>query len=107
MPLAKAIREQRHAGSALRLHEMNSDPYDFLRFTSVPQKKNPGSVLPVRLWRALPPGRPSSTIGAEGLNYCVRNGYRCFPLAIATGTLSSGSRIGASVTNMSYVVFDN
>src|SRR5687767_746224 len=27
-----------------------------------------------------------STIGAEGLNFSVRNGKRCFPLAIATGT---------------------
>jgi hypothetical protein len=27
-----------------------------------------------------------STIGAEGLNCSVRNGKRCFPLAIATGT---------------------
>ena len=29
-----------------------------------------------------------STIGAEGLNGSVRNGKRCFPLAIATGNLS-------------------
>src|SRR3954452_17316752 len=27
-----------------------------------------------------------STIGAEGLNFSVRNGKRCFPLAIATET---------------------
>ena len=33
----------------------------------------------------LPEGLPSSTIGAEGLNFCVRNGYRCFPFAIVTG----------------------
>jgi hypothetical protein len=30
-----------------------------------------------------------STIGAEGLNGSVRKGKRCFPLAIATGNLSS------------------
>src|SRR5205807_9998011 len=28
-----------------------------------------------------------STIGAEGLNGSVRNGKRCFPLAVATGNL--------------------
>ena len=26
-----------------------------------------------------------STLGAEGLNYCVRDGNRCFPFAIVTG----------------------
>ena len=35
----------------------------------------------------LPQGLPSSTIGAGGLNYCVRNGNRCDPSAIATETL--------------------
>src|SRR3954449_4538315 len=30
-----------------------------------------------------------STIGAEGLNCSVRNGKRCFPLAIATGNRES------------------
>ena len=30
-----------------------------------------------------------STIGAEGLNFSVRNGKRCFPLAIATGNRES------------------
>ena len=33
----------------------------------------------------LPPGDPSSTIGAGGLNYSVRNGKRCFPSAMTTG----------------------
>src|SRR5437667_4900702 len=33
----------------------------------------------------LPGSCPPSTIGAEGLNFSVRNGKRCFPLAIATG----------------------
>ena len=31
----------------------------------------------------LPGGCPPSTIGAEGLNGSVRNGKRCFPLAIS------------------------
>jgi hypothetical protein len=33
----------------------------------------------------LPPRLQGSTIGAEGLNYWVRNGTRCFPFAMATG----------------------
>jgi hypothetical protein len=41
----------------------------------------------------LPEGLPSSTIGAEGLNFCVRNGYRCFPFAIVTGIYSFRCRI--------------
>ena len=32
-----------------------------------------------------PTGRPSSTIGAGGLNYRVRDGNGCDPSAIATG----------------------
>src|SRR5436190_7180140 len=32
----------------------------------------------------LPGGCPPSTIGAEGLNGSVRNGKRCFPLAMTT-----------------------
>ena len=35
----------------------------------------------------LPDPCESSTIGAEGLNFSVRNGKRCFPLAIATGVV--------------------
>ena len=34
---------------------------------------------------ALPRGLPRSTIGAEGLNFRVRNGTGCFPLAMAAG----------------------
>ena len=36
---------------------------------------------------ALPRGLPRSTIGAEGLNFRVRDGTGCFPLAIAAATL--------------------
>ena len=44
---------------------------------------------------ALPRGLPRSTIGAEGLNFRVRDGTGCFPLAMAASTLLSfrpGSR---------------
>jgi hypothetical protein len=34
---------------------------------------------------ALPRGLPRSTIGAEGLNFRVRDGTGCFPLAVAAG----------------------
>ena len=36
---------------------------------------------------ALPRGLPRSTIGAEGLNFRVRNGTGCFPLAMAAASL--------------------
>jgi len=39
----------------------------------------------IRRRPALPGGDPPSTIGAEGLNFCVRNGNRWIPFAIATG----------------------
>ena len=39
----------------------------------------------------LPGGCPPSTIGASGLNFSVRNGKRCFPLAIATERLRDQS----------------
>ena len=46
----------------------------------------PGFVeIELRRRPTLPEGLPSSTIGAEGLNFCVRNGNRCFPFAIVTG----------------------
>ena len=40
----------------------------------------------------LPPGCPGSTIGAEGLNFRVRNGNGCVPLAMATGILISTAK---------------
>ena len=36
---------------------------------------------------ALPRGLPRSTIGAEGLNFRVRDGTGCFPFAMAAATL--------------------
>ena len=52
------------------------------------QRKRATRRRPVRKNRRRPtlpgPCEPS-TIGAEGLNCSVRNGKRCFPLAIATG----------------------
>ena len=41
----------------------------------------------VRQCPTLPRGLPRSTIGAEGLNFRVRDGTGCFPLAIAAATL--------------------
>src|SRR5437764_3655324 len=45
----------------------------------------PGLVWKNRRRPTLPGPFKPSTIGAEGLNCSVRNGKRCFPLAIATG----------------------
>ena len=44
-----------------------------------------GSVHGIRQRPTLPGRLQPSTIGAEGLNFCVRYGYRWFPFAIATG----------------------
>ena len=41
----------------------------------------------VRRRPTLPRGPPRSTIGAEGLNFRVRNGTGCFPFAITAVTL--------------------
>ena len=41
----------------------------------------------VRRRPTLPRGPPRSTIGAEGLNFRVRNGTGCFPHAITAVTL--------------------
>jgi hypothetical protein len=44
----------------------------------------------------LPPTQSGSTIGAEGLNFRVRNGIGCDPLALATGKSDSPPiKIGA------------
>ena len=43
----------------------------------------PGLVNVFRRRPTLPPGRPSSTIGAEELNFRVRDGNGCFLSAIA------------------------
>jgi hypothetical protein len=41
--------------------------------------------IEIRQRPTLPESRLSSTIGAEGLNCCVRNGNRCCPFASVTG----------------------
>jgi hypothetical protein len=50
------------------------------------EKSRPEGRLFLKNWQrpTLPGGCPPSTIGAERLNGSVRNGKRCFPLAIAT-----------------------
>jgi hypothetical protein len=51
------------------------------------QKGNGPQREDVRRRPTLPPSPPGSTIGAEGLNFRVRNGAGCFPFAMATETL--------------------
>ena len=48
----------------------------------------------VRRRPTLPRGPPRSTIGAEGLNFRVRNGTGCFPFAITAETLLRCHRQG-------------
>ena len=52
----------------------------------------------------LPRGPPRSTIGAEGLNFRVRNGTGCFPFAMAAETLWSyqSNLFGQRVTGWFY-----
>ena len=47
-----------------------------------------GLLRVLRQRPTLPLRCQSSTIGAVGLNFCVRNGNRCFPHAMATGNVS-------------------
>ena len=46
------------------------------------------SVFGIRRRPTLPGRVQPSTIGAEGLNFCVRYGNRWYPFAIATGNSS-------------------
>ena len=50
---------------------------------------HPESLKVLRQRPTLPLRCQSSTIGAVGLNYCVRYGNRCVPHAIATGNSSA------------------
>src|SRR6202035_6108834 len=51
-----------------------------------PERERPQRKY-VRRRPTLPRGPPRSTIGAEELNFRVRNGTGCFPFAMATETL--------------------
>ena len=64
---------------------------DFETFQAQRKKADPkgpaSSRRDVRRCPTLPRGLPRSTIGAEGLNFRVRDGTGCFPLAMAAATL--------------------
>ena len=62
-----------------------------------PSRLSAKGVRRFRRRPTLPQGLPSSTIGAGGLNYCVRNGYRCDPSAITTETSVAPGRTGADI----------
>ena len=51
--------------------------------------KAPLFIKEVRRRSTLPQGHPCSTIDAERLNFRVRNGTGCFPLAMVAETLLS------------------
>ena len=44
---------------------------------------------PILAMTYLPSKRVASIVGAEGLNFCVRDGYRCVPFAFVTRIFSS------------------
>ena len=69
---AHALRRLRRADARHASRGTNEEPPE-----GGSQKKN-------RRRPTLPGGCPPSTIGAEGLNGSVRNGKRCFPLAMTT-----------------------
>ena len=52
----------------------------------------------VRRRPTLPRGPPRSTIGAEGLNFRVRNGTGCFPFAITAETLLRCHQLAKSLS---------
>ena len=74
-------------------HERRSHPSCSLPPDNGPGEKQTGSPVGdpvaklVRRRPTLPRGRPRSTIGAEGLNFRVRNGAGCFPFAMVAETL--------------------
>ena len=86
-PRARACRS--HAASAVAAGSCSAEePTCLPRSTTTSRAARKGGSRPLRLNRRRPtlpgPCEPS-TIGAEGLNFSVRNGKRCFPLAKATG----------------------
>jgi hypothetical protein len=70
----------------------NTVPYSIISRTQTSEEgrsTSSGATLfkHVRRRPTLPRGPPRSTIGAEGLNFRVRNGTGCFPFAITAETL--------------------
>ena len=55
----------------------------------------------IAVWHrpALPQSEPCSTIGDEGLNFCVRNGNRCNTLSIGASKDSVAQRFARSSKN--------
>ena len=83
-----------------------SEPYarwpPSMRWTRFPRTRTSRSEAARSIKNRRRPTLPGpcepSTIGAEGLNFSVRNGKRCFPLAKATGNLAVTTHLRAVVT---------
>jgi hypothetical protein len=75
--------------SAIKRPAVPRRPYGMGHYTRRRPPSSTGAALTddVRRRPTLPRGPPRSTIGAEGLNFRVRNGTGCFPFAMATETL--------------------
>ena len=66
--------------------------------------KAPLFIKEVRRRSTLPQGHPCSTIDAERLNFRVRNGTGCFPLAMVAETLLSFRSKRKGVKTFSLIV---
>jgi hypothetical protein len=68
---------------------LSSDKYYITTFLALCQLPFAESGFRNQRRPTLPGSLPPSTISAEGLNFCVRYGYRCFPFAFVTGYILS------------------
>jgi hypothetical protein len=73
----------------------------------VPRDHKPLQGSKVRRRPTLPHRNQCSTIGAEGLNYRVRNGTGCFPNAITTETLWNSNQNPEAGLDRSWLFFQN
>ena len=63
---------------------------------SHPASHKAASFLSILAMTYLPSKRPASIVGAQGLNFCVRDGYRCVPFAIVTRIFHLSSLLAPS-----------
>ncbi len=67
-----------------------------------PPKMDGPFVQSIRRRPTLPGPSKPSTIGAEGLNFSVRNGKRCLPLAMTTEMVRDRGALGRSLKTASW-----
>ncbi len=89
-----------------------SERMSFLSERETPSKKSPswmkkgqqrlatGLEILTEQLPTLPRRCHRSTIGLEGLNYCVRNGNRCFPFSMVTRKLYNNEQLHSVLTKI-------